>query len=149
MKRLLLLIISVFSYSQQSSTLNLEYYEGYYLLSSSLPNHYSNLYQFDLIKQEEGNKYKIDVHFNTNTSSDELTDMVVCEVESFILEKDSVYFRSTKCKNEVYEFSGKFLLSADEWGSKDGDVLEGMLYHYIKGKLINKKKVTFEYSPGC
>jgi hypothetical protein len=149
MKILLLFITPIIIFSQQKSSPKLAEYEGYYLLSSGFSISSSDYLQLDIVRAEDTSKFVVRVHFFTDTLSNTLDEDVICNVEIIKIIGDSLYFRSKKCSNERYEFSGRFLVPSQELGTRDENVLEGVLIHFVKDRLVRKRQVTFEYSVGC
>ena len=149
MKILLLLITPIILFGQQRYSAKLAEYEGYYLLSSGFSSSSTDFLQLDIVRSEDTSKFAVRIHFFTDTLTNTLDEDVVCNIETIKIIGDSLYFRSKKCSNERYEFSGRFLVSSQELGAKDENVLEGVLIHFVKDRLVRKRQVTFEYSVGC
>ncbi len=148
MKVLILFILPFFVFGQQQSENRLKNYVGYYLPSLEPSSAFSQSFmQIDL--NIENDVLAGQVHFFTDTSYNSIDESVVCDIESIEIYKDSLYFRTKKCRNELYEFRGRFIVPYQEFGLKDENVLDGIIYLYINDKLIRHNKIAFLYSEGC
>ena len=72
-----------------------------------------------------------------------------CPTKRIRITRDSLAFSSEECVGEVYTFAGHWLFPGgtfDRIGRPP--VLDGMLSHYVKGRLLKRATVRFLYSPG-
>ncbi len=149
MKIVLLLIVPIFIFGQQKSAPKLADYEGYYIYSPEYSDSLSDGLQLDIVRGDDTSKTVIMIYLFADSLSNYFTENAAYEAEYFKLIKDSLYFRINNCSNECYDFSGRFLVPSTELGKRNENVLEGVISHFKRTKLVLKRKVIFQYSVGC
>ncbi len=123
-------------------------YVGIYFIDSVDVQHFGDFYSFrlepaDYWKYLDTSRCSAQWWPNDNLYKDSCEEV---NFQALYLQNDSIYFRTTKCHDEHYVFSGRFKMSATQFPDYSGSpVLEGVLLFYKDGQLRQRMRATFRY----
>jgi hypothetical protein len=138
---------------QGKQAVQLSDYIGYYLFKGAETRPFPGFSQLEIRAPEpsdERGQVRGRILFYADPNNSAADTSVVCWCSILQISEDSLYFRTEECLNEFYEFSGRWLLKPTEFVGEDYPfVLDGIMAHYVRGRLMTRKRISFFYSEGC